>query len=68
MTMAAREPHGPIRAAPTLGVTGAAAMAAAIGVGAAAVVMGVAAVVTAEAGDPFSPKVLLRRYTLRGHE
>src|SRR5208337_152971 len=66
MTMAAREPHGLIRAAPTLVVeTGAAAMAAAIGAvaavtRAAAVVIGVA-VETAEVGDPFSPKVLRRR-------
>jgi hypothetical protein len=67
MTMAAREPRGTIQAAPMLVVvTGAAAMAAAIGVEAAAVIR--VAVETAEVGDPISPKVLRRRYTLRGHE
>ena len=55
MTMAAREPHGPIPVALTLVVTGAVAMAVATGVGAAVTGVGVE---TAEVGDPISPNCL----------
>ncbi len=54
MTMAAREPRGPIPVALTLVVTGAAAMAVATGAGAAAMAVAVA-VETAEVGDTISP-------------
>ena len=63
MTMAAREPHGTIRAAPTLVVvTGAAAMAAAIGVGAVATGVGVV-VETAEVGDLHPTQLLAATIT-----